>query len=288
MNADFSADPSVQGHPAAVGHSLSCWAFRDSPMSDLPPSLSGFIDEAEVSEKTLLLLNRTEPEPFVDLLSKAFEKQSVTVTEKQIPEGTDNLVCLIEDGQVVATTPLSELAEAFLLVNVDRYRTGTRQSDLGSFPDVLTGLDDVEFVVEGYPHTDREKLLLVLISRFIEHRALANGSGELHSTFQRLSRLDDEYGTRTMYERLGESDVETHVYGVRDDPAAVADIDVTVHDGMTEEYRRSWVVVFTPDSDTDDHVALVAIEIDRNVWRSVWTYDVDRTERIRSYMRQRF
>jgi len=259
-------------------------------MKELPPSLVGFIDEVDVSEKTLLLVNRTEPEPFVDLLSEAFEEQSVTVTEKQIPEETEDLVCLIEDGEIVATTPLSELAEAFLLVNVDRYRTGTRQSDLGSFPDVLTGLDDVEFVVEGYPRSDREKLLLVVISRFVEHRALSNGGGELHSTFQRLSRLDDEYGTRTMYKRLAESDVETHIYGVRDDPDVVADLDVTVHGGTTEEYRRSWVVVFTPDDadDAPDHVALVALEIDRNVWRSIWTYDAGRAERIRSFMRRRF
>jgi hypothetical protein len=102
-------------------------------MGELPATLSGFIDEVDVSEKTLLLLNRTKPEPFVDLLSKAFEGQSVAVTEKQIPEGENDLVCLVDDGDVVATTPLSELTEAFLLVNVDRYRTGTRQSERGSF-----------------------------------------------------------------------------------------------------------------------------------------------------------
>ncbi|MCQ4332477.1 hypothetical protein KM295_03040 [Natronomonas sp. F2-12] len=258
-------------------------------MGELPATLSGFIDEADTSEKSLLLLNRTEPEPFVDLLSEAFEEQAVTVTEKQIPEGVDNLVCLVEDGNVVATTPLSELAEAYLLVNVDRYRTGTRQSDLGTFPEVLTGLDDIEFVVEGLPRSNREKLLLVVISRFIEHRALTADNGEFHSTFQRLSRLDDEYGTRTMYKRLGDSGVETHIYGVRDDPEAVEELGVTVHGGTSEEYRRSWVVVFTPEDRSDDgHVALVAVEIDRNVWRSLWTYDVDRTERIRSYVRKRF
>ena len=256
-------------------------------MGELPATLSGFIDEVDVSEKTLLLVNRTEPKPFVDLLSEAFDEQSVTVAEKQIPEGTEDLVCLVDGGEVVATTPLSELAEAFLLVNVDRYRTGTRQSDLGRFPEVLTGLDGVEFVVRGFPRSEREKLLLVVISRFIEHRALTNGTGELHSTFQRLSRLDDEYGTRKIYERLAKSGVDTHVYGVRDDPQAVADLDVTVHEGESEEYRRSWVVVFTPGNDASDQVALVAVEIDRNVWRSVWTYDADRTERIGSYVRKR-
>jgi hypothetical protein len=257
-------------------------------MDDLPPSLSGFIDEAGSADKTLLLVNRTEPKPFADLLSEAFENQSVTVAEKHVPEGPDNVVCLVEDGVVTATTPLSELAEAFLLVNVDRYRTGTRQPDLGTFPEVLTGLSDVEFVVSGFPQSVKEKLLLIVISRFIEHRALTNGTGELHSTFQRLSRLDDEYGTRKMYEQLAASDVDTHIYGVRDDPDVIADLDLTVHEGSTDEYRRSWVVVFTPDGSAAGHVALIALEIGPNVWRSVWTYDADRAERIRSYIREHF
>lgn len=256
-------------------------------MDGSPASLSGFIDEVGDSEKTLLLVNRTEPEPFIDLLSEAFDDQSVTVTEAQLPDAADDLVCLIEDGAVVATTPLSELAESFLLVNADRYRTGTSQPDLGTFPAVLTGLDDVEFRVFGFPHSAKEKLLLIVISRFIEHRALTNGSGELHSTFQRLSRLDDEYGTRRMYADLAQSDVDTHVYGVQDGSDIASDLGVTVHEGRSEAYRRSWVVVFTPDG-ADGHVALVAIETGPNEWRSVWTYDVEQTERIRSYVLQHF
>ena len=179
-------------------------------MDELPESLSGFIDEVDPSEKRLLLVNRTEPKPFADLLSQAFENQSVTVAEEQIPGEAENVVCLIDGGEVVATTPLAELSEAFLLVNVDRYRTGTKQTDLGTFPDVLTGLNEIEFVVAGFPQSVKEKLLLIVISRFIEHRALTNGTGELHSTFQRLSRLDDEYGTRKMYEWLADSGVDTH------------------------------------------------------------------------------
>ena len=93
----------------------------------------------------------------------------------------------------MATTPLSELSEAFLLLNVDRYRTGTKQTDLGTFPDVLTGLNEVEFVVKRFPQSVKEKLLLVVISRFIEHRALTNDSGELPNSAKesRRSRGDE-------------------------------------------------------------------------------------------------
>ena len=269
---------------------------------ELPDSLSGFIDETAGSqEKTLLLLNRTEPQSLVGLLDRAFENQSIQIQERHIPEGDTDHVCLIEDGQVTATSSVADLRETFLLVNADRYRTGTGLPGTSSFPDVLTGLDDIEFTVRGFPESNKEKLLLVVISRFIEERALACGNGEFHSTFQRLSRLDDEYGTRKMYAWLGDSDVETHVYGVRDDPETVDGLDVIVHAGTTHEYRRSWVVLFTPETATGDAsggdiaaadacnpVALVALETGPNVWQSMWTYDRDRVERIKAYVEERF
>lgn len=260
----------------------------------LPDSLEDFIDEVDSSGKTLLLHNRNRPESMLNLLSQTFEDQSVTVAEQHIPEGSDNLVCLINNGRVIATSPFRTLERSFLMVNSDLYRTGTTQSGADDFPAVLTGLNDVEFTVRGFPESNKEKLLLVLISRFIEFRALESAGGAFHATFQRLSRLDDEYGTQQIYKRLGESDVETHVYGIRDDPAVIEDIDVTVHEGVSTAYRRSWVVLFQPQNDsfTDDSrnepVALVAVEIDDNVWRGLWTYDSGRVDRVQSYVTQSF
>jgi hypothetical protein len=260
----------------------------------VPDSLLDFITEFPVSEKTLLVVNRTTADPLIDLLNDAFSNQSVTITERQIPDGTDDLVCLIDNGHVVATSSFEQLQNSFLLVNVDRYRTGVQARNPGQFPDVLTGLTETEFTVAGFPVSNNEKLLLVMISRFIEQLALTTGQGELHSTFQRLSRLDDEYGTRKMYEWLGDSGTETHVYGVRDDPEAVADLDVVVHSGDTEAYQRSWVVTFSPgeahatvDSEPT-HAALVAIEIGPNVWRGLWTYDSTHVERLLSYIDYKF
>lgn len=256
-------------------------------MSDsLPNSLAGFIDEVETSKKTLLFLNRTEPKSLVNLLRRGLGDQPVTITERQIPEGTQDIVCLIDEGEVVAMTPISHLMDAYLLINSDRYRTGTRQIESESFPDVLTGLDEVEFTLRGYPKSAKKKLLLILISRFIEFQAFSHGRGTLRATFQYLSRLDDELGTRTVYEWLADSNVDTHVYGVNDAPEMVTDIGVTVHSGSHEEYRRSWVVVFTPPQDdtTDGQVALVAIETGRNVWRGMWTYEPERVSRVNEYV----
>lgn len=263
-------------------------------MSELPSTLREFIDNVPTSEKTLLVINRTGPEPLAELLSNAFTNQSITIAERQIPDGSDDFVCLVDAGKVVATSPFEQLQKTFLLVNTDRYRTGTRRIDTDRFPDVLTGLTETEFTVAGFPASNKEKLLLVVISRFIEHLALATGHGRLDSTFQRLSRLDDEYGTRTMYEWLGDSEVETHVYGIRDDPNVVTELDVRAHSGDTEAYRRSWVVAFCPEenhlsADSEPtHAALVAVEIGPNVWRGVWTYDSTRVQRVQSYIKHEF
>lgn len=263
-------------------------------MENTQDYLLNFIHGFTESEKTLMVVNRTAADPLIDLLNDAFNNQSVTIAEQQIPEGIDDLVCLIEDGHVVATSSFEQLQNSFLLVNVDRYRTGAQARHPGQFPDVLTGLTETEFTVAGFPSSTKEKLLLVIISRFIEQLALKMGAGELHSTFQRLSRLDDEYGTRKMYEWLGDSGTETHVYGVRDDPEVVTDLGVVVHGGDTEPYRRSWVVAFSPgDSPTPvegapTHAALVALEIGPNVWRGVWTYDSTSVEGLVSYIDQAF
>lgn len=255
-------------------------------------TLAELIDEVEPSEKTLLLVNVTDAavDPQMRQLERVFDSEAVGVARKELPDDEPNLVCLHEESEVIATSSWDELKRSFLLINTDRYRTGTKQIDTGSFPDVLTGLSDIEFTVRGYPASNKEKLLLVVISRFIEFEALSVGSGEFDASFQVLSRLDDEYGTRQVYEWLAESGVSTHVYGVRDDPTAVDDLDVTVHASDDSELRRLWFVVYTPPEPTVDAepVALIAEETEPNVWRGLWTYDPERVGRVQRYVREQF
>jgi len=255
-------------------------------------SLTSVIDEVEPTNKSLLLLNVTDTalDPQLRLLERVFDAETVDVATRDLPDGEENLVCLVDDGEVIATSPWEELKASFLLINTDRYRTGTKQIETGSFPDVLTGLDEIEFTVRGYPESNKEKLLLVVISRFIEFQALSAGRGEFDASFQLLSRLDDEYGTRRVYEWLAESGVSTHVYGVRDDPTVVENLDVTVHANDDPELRRLWFVAYSPPDSVDetDPVALIAEETGRNVWRGLWTYDADRVDRVQQYVRENF
>jgi hypothetical protein len=80
-------------------------------------------------------------------------------------------------------------------------------------PDVLAGLDEVPLWLQGNPESDSERLLLSAISRCLERRSWQAESGTLGGSFQWLSRIFGERGTRFVYETLAESPVTTHLYG---------------------------------------------------------------------------
>ncbi|MFB6096727.1 MAG: DICT sensory domain-containing protein [Haloferacaceae archaeon] len=237
----------------------------------MPAELAAFLDEPEDPPRSLAVVNRTEPEPIQRMLDRLFEFQSVSVEERSLPEG-ENLVLLLGDGEVLATSTLAELQRSILLVNSDLYVTGTRELDEVELPAVLAALDDVPFRLRGYPASSHEKLLLITISRVIERRAWEADGGTLRSSFQRLSRIEDERGTREVYEQLADSGVDAHVYGLPN-WTPTREFPLTMHGGFDADFRDSWFVVFTPPADGDaEPVALLAIETERNSWEGFWTY----------------
>ncbi|ELZ98132.1 hypothetical protein C440_02753 [Haloferax mucosum ATCC BAA-1512] len=245
-------------------------------------TLERFIGRVDAPKRVLSVVNRSEPAPVQRMLETTFDEQPVTVDELDLPDEERDTVILSEvaDGEtrVLATSPLAELMDAILLVNSDIYITG--QSDLAAYelPEVLTRLDDVPFSLRGYPESNKEKLLLIAISRFIERRAWDVGAGRLRTSFQRLSRIDDERGTREVYEQIAATDVQTHIYGVPDwHPSP--EFGVLSHGGHTPDYRNSWFVVYTPPEDAAETVhesatpvALLAFETEPRRWKGYWTF----------------
>lgn len=243
-------------------------------------ALDEFLDAVDAHSLSLSVINRAAPRPVMRMLETTFEDQPVRVDDVDVPDADDDQVVLVDStraagSSVVATSTLDELMNAILLVNSDLYITG--QTDLEAFdlPSVLTHLDDVPFSLRGYPESDKEKLVLIAISRYIERRAWAAGSGRLRSSFQRLSRLNDERGTRAVYEKIAASGVQTHLYGIPDWTPPVG-FDVRTHGGYDADYRDSWFVVYTPDDDgaveTEGPVALLALETEPRLWEGYWTF----------------
>jgi hypothetical protein len=251
--------------------------------SDSVTHIRAFFDEGRETDRSLVVLNRTEPQPLVTMLSAAFDGEEVEVDEDETADSETDVVALVEAGSVVATSPLVELQDSFLMVNSDLYRTGTRTLGDIDLPDVLTDLDETVFSLRGYPASDKEKLLLILISRHIEKQALENDSGTLRSSFQELSRIRDERGTKEVYQRLGNSSVDVHVYGVPD--WTPSDPPYAVHTGENDEYRNAWFVVHVPSDESSEHVGLVAYESGPNEWTGMWTHRPALVERIDEYVR---
>jgi hypothetical protein len=259
-------------------------------MSRSPEGLPAFFDRVDHPRRSLVFTDPEVPVPFRRLLEKGLTGQSVDVAPSSslsadaLAEG-ESAVALIEDGEVLTTSPLAALQESYLLVNSDLYRTGTVGIEEFDPPDVLMDLDETLFRLRGYPESNKEKLLLILVSRHIERLAWEHGHGTLRASFQELSRLAEEPGTWETYERVLRTDVDVHAYGVPDwEPPA--DWPGTVHSGRGREYQNSWFVVFEPPPGSDARgAALVAVERGRNEWDGMWTYRPELVADIHDYVR---
>jgi hypothetical protein len=249
-------------------------------------SLERFLSVPESTDRELVVANRTQPEPFQRMVENLFAEQNVAVGETTHGEYPENTVLLLEDGQVIAQSPLAGLRDAILMVNSDLYVTGTRSLDKTTVPDVIDELTDVRFSLRGYPKSNTEKLLLILISRQIERRAYEAGAGTLRASFQYLSRIKDEQGTRRAYRKVSSTDVDVHVYG-KPDWRPTSELDVTMHGGRKDDFECSWFVLYRPPPDrtSERSAALLAIERGDAKWEGFWTYDRAVIEELAAYIR---
>ncbi|GAB6880569.1 DICT sensory domain-containing protein [Halorubrum gandharaense] len=246
-------------------------------------SLWQFLDAAERPERSVVVVNRKAPDPLQRMLVRLFDGQTVSVSEEHLPDGTDDTVLLVEDGVVVESCTLDEIANEILLVNSDLFITGTRGLEEIEPLSILENLDETPFRFRGYPESNSEKMLLILISRYIERRAWLREEGTLRASFQHLARIDDEIGTRKVYQRLDDTDVDVHVYGAPGwEPAP--DSSIVAHTGYSEDFLDSWFVVYTPSAGEEGHVALLALEDGPNEWVGFWTYREELVTEIADYI----
>jgi hypothetical protein len=220
------------------------------------------------------------------MVEDLFGALEIGTSEADLAGISDDLFLIVNDGRVVASSPLETLKETLLMVNSDLYTTGGRSIEEITVPDVILELSDTVFTVEGYPTSDTEKLVLTLVARYIEQRALLTGTGTLRTSLQRLSRLDDEQGTREVYERLGGvGELETHVYGLPDwEPPGA--LDLRVHGVADDEILRHWFVIYC--SEVADDVAMLATKTGAGTWQGYWTFDAAAVRAIDGYIRQTF
>jgi len=246
-------------------------------------ALSAFIETVPVRQKTLTVFNDDEPEPLVRMLGRMVDSPAVEVREGEpSAENPENAVVVEDaDGTELAVSSISEVGASVLLVNSDLYVTGTRSIDEVDTPAVLRHLDEVPFRVTG-----KQKMLLIELSRYVESLGWKAERNTLHAGFQYLSRVDDECGTRRVYDRLAHSDTDVHLYGVSTSDFELPEA-ATIHTEPSAELRESWFVVNT-DCGADMKGALLAERTGSSEWRGSWTFDADRVDEISTYLQNRY
>lgn len=236
-------------------------------------------DGIEPKSSTLAVVNRRAPRQLQRILETLFERQPVRVIERQLSDGPTDTVQLIQEGEVLAASRLDELTETVLLVNSDRYITDDEMGGVDGFPAVLANMDEVPFTVRGYPNSHREKLLFIAISRLIEKQAAQATGGQLRASFQHVSRLATEPGTRSVYSQLRDRPVELHLYGYGTEPPERFDDVMALQDQWA--HRHIWMVSFRNASEA---AALFAAETEENMWSGYWTFDADKVDRINAWV----
>lgn len=219
-------------------------------------SLSSIIADVSGNERTLTVYDASDSEAVGDLRNH-FEVQNVTVEEASVPGGPEDFAVLHDDEEFLAAADLELLRQA---VTFEAGLLDVTDFEETQVPDVLKHISDTTFTAYG-------KQRMILASREIEEQAWRTGGGELHTGFQYLSLMRDQWD---LYTRIADRDVDIHVYGVPDwqppDPEWL-----TVHAGDTTEIRDSWFVVY--DSPESRNGALLAAERETNKYEGFWTYD---------------
>ncbi|AEH36910.1 histidine kinase [Halopiger xanaduensis] len=266
-------------------------------------SLRSFLDAVGPREHALAVVGDAT-EPLEEMLAETFAETQIDIEsggpgetvaasdlaalDLEANPGEDTVVVLLENETPVAASTMDELYESLLAINSDLFTTGARALGEIELPDVLANLADTRLRLRGYPLAHNEKLVLILLSRYIEQRAHVADGGTLRAAFQRLSRLDDEVGTLAVYAELERAAVDVHVYGTppTDESAAVRDLDVATHTGTDGEYRNCWFVVYDPaDPIADpDPAALLCLETEPRIWDGFWTFDPERVAALEAYV----
>ncbi|MFB6250605.1 MAG: DICT sensory domain-containing protein [Halobellus sp.] len=253
-------------------------------------ALREFVEEFTAGEQqvSLSIVNSDQPPMVEEMLDSLFTEQPISVSEATRVLSDADVVQLRRDGSIVAESSFTDVRNSVLAVNSDIYVTGARPLEEVRTPEVIQNLEGTPFHVRGYPAGTKGKLLLIEISRYIESLALQHGRGELHTGFQRLSRIVDERGTERAYERLTDTDLDIHVYGTGD-PDRVRPQALTAHSENAPEIKNGWFVVFTPPPEADvEGAALVAVTDDNDEWNGVWRIGTEFAERVRTHLTERY
>jgi hypothetical protein len=221
------------------------------------PPFTETIEDVRTHHKTVRVCNFTGTDDQLAAIHQHVEPHSVDVTVVEDPRRPDDVVDLVWQDTVQATSDVDDLL-TYVRAWDESMSTGLATEP----PAVLGRLADTFF--ESF-----DKRRMVMASRLVEFRAWNVGSGVLHAGFQDLGKVDYQ---RSTYQNLADSGVDVHVHGAPD-RATTAGLDVGVHESTGDEVARHWWVAFDGDGDDEDKAVLLAAEREPDQFYGFWTYD---------------
>lgn len=225
-------------------------------------SLTTIVEDVAARERTLVCRAPADAAGLVEEVGEYLGAHNVAVVHEVPADGTERAVLHGPDGErVLAEVPLDALRA---LVDPGVVR---RVGEPVPYRPLLTALSEVTF-------TSYDRRQMLTASREIEDRAWRRGEGTLRAGFQRLSVFVEE---REVYDRLGDSALDIHVYGEPDvEPPAGP---YTVHGTTEADVDRSWFVAYDGGGRPDQACALLAEERAAGFY-GFWTYDPDLVDTI--------
>jgi len=240
--------------------------------------------QSDISNNYEITINQKDNTDLLyKMIEKMFSNQNIEVNKSN---DTENDIIVKQNNKIIDKSPIEEIQNSILLTNSDQYKTQKNQMDKLIFPKAILALQNETFVLKGYPKAYNEKLILISISRFIEKLSYEYG-GIHHSTFQKISRINDERGTKEIYELLSKKTDELHIYGQPDAEIDINSKNTTLHLGSTKIYKKLWIVIHLSDNNA---AALAALEKDNkyNEWNAIWTFDREKVVNLENKMSDYF
>lgn len=228
------------------------------------------------------------PEPIYKMVNKTFQgspikiKQYKNVSYAQLT--SQNKLTLYESGEKIAESDIQKLKETILLTNSDKYKTQYNQLERLNFPQIIIHLTDQLFNLQGFPYNNYKKLMLILVSRYIENLSFQHG-GQHYASFQEISRINDENGTLDIYNTLDSCVDKMNLYGVPDKMPPLHFENTNIHLGTEETYQKMWTVIHISEQ---EKAALLAVDKGKNEWKSIWTFDDQKVHQIRNNIVRKF
>lgn len=249
-----------------------------STPDDLPDSLHELIDRLAGERQLLTIYNYGGDSALRETLEAYFSRLNVAVRTADTSVDTPRDTAVLHQGsEPVDMAPVGALERTVRIQDEDDAEAFAATER----PSLLRRAENDVYRVD-----DDGKQFLIDISRLVEQQALDAGRGTLYTGFQQLGRIEDEYGTRRIYERLAASPVEIHLFGA---PGEVPNAqEYHLHAEAGGELTDTWFVVF--DGDGADHrkVALVCEETDPGRYRGFWTRRPALVEEAIGYLQERY